>query len=69
MPLQKAADFEDCRHDRWGLLQDAAQMKLDMLSGVHLLAEAWRSITPTAIKNCSVKCSFLIMSAAMMTLQ
>jgi hypothetical protein len=39
MPLQKAADFEDCRHGRWGLFQNAAQMKLDVLSPVHLIAE------------------------------
>jgi hypothetical protein len=60
MPLQKAADFEDCRHDRWGLLQDAAQTKLDVLSAVHLKAEPWSLITPTTIKNCSLKCGFSV---------
>jgi hypothetical protein len=39
-----------------GPLQDAAQMKLDVLSTVHLIAQPWRSITPTKIKNCFVKC-------------
>jgi hypothetical protein len=40
------------------LLQDATQMKLDVLSAVHLIAEAWRLVTPPAIKNCFVKCAF-----------
>jgi hypothetical protein len=44
MPLQKAA----------------AHMKLYVLSTVHLIAEPWRLITPTAIKNWYVKCGFLI---------
>jgi hypothetical protein len=57
VPLQKTAD---CSHDRWGLLRDAAQMKLDELSAVDFIAEVWRLITPTAIKNCFVKCGFLI---------
>jgi hypothetical protein len=33
-------------------------MKLYVLSTVHLIAEPWRLITPTAIKNCYVKCGF-----------
>jgi hypothetical protein len=41
-----------------GLLQHATQMKLDVLSAVHFIAEAWRFISPTTIKNCSVKCGF-----------
>jgi hypothetical protein len=43
-----------------GLLQDAAHMKLDMLSAMHLIVETWRLITPATIKNCFVKCGFLI---------
>jgi hypothetical protein len=27
---------------------------------MHLLAEPWRLITPTAIKNCFVKCYFSV---------
>jgi hypothetical protein len=54
MPLQKAADSEDCR-----LLQDAAQMKLDVLSAVYVV-EPWTLRTSTTIKNCFVKSGFLI---------
>jgi hypothetical protein len=43
-----------------GLLQDATQMKLDVLSAMQFIAEAWRLITPTIIKNCFVKCGFSI---------
>jgi hypothetical protein len=43
-----------------GLLQDTAQMKLNVLSAVLLVAEPWRWITPTANKNCFVKCSFSV---------
>jgi hypothetical protein len=35
-------------------------MKLDVLSAVHFIAEAWRLMTPTTIKNCFVKCGFSI---------
>jgi hypothetical protein len=42
MPLQKAADFKDSSYDRWETAQDAAQMKLDVLSVVHLTAEPQR---------------------------
>jgi hypothetical protein len=41
---------------RDGLLQDAKQMKLDVLSAVHFMSGAWRLITPTTIKNCFMKC-------------
>jgi hypothetical protein len=34
-----------------GLLQEATQIKLDVLSAVHFIAQAWRLITPTTIKN------------------
>jgi hypothetical protein len=62
MPLQKAADFKDCSYDMvvGGLLQDAAQMKLDVLSAMHIIAESWRLITHTTIKNYFVRCAFLI---------
>jgi hypothetical protein len=43
-----------------GMFQDATQMKPDVLSGMHFIAEAWRLITPTTIKNCFVKCGFQI---------
>jgi hypothetical protein len=33
-------------------------MKLDVLSAMHLIAESWRLITPTTIKNCFMKCGF-----------
>jgi hypothetical protein len=36
-----------------GLLQDAAHMKLVMFSALHLIAEAWRLMTPVAINNSS----------------
>jgi hypothetical protein len=43
-----------------GLLQDATQMKLDILSAMYLIAETWRSITPTVIEDCLLKCGFSI---------
>jgi hypothetical protein len=36
------------------LLQDATQMNLDVLSATYLIAETWRSITPTIIEDCFV---------------
>jgi hypothetical protein len=39
-------------------LQDAACIKLDVLKAMHFIAEAWRLVTPTAIKNCFAKCDF-----------
>jgi hypothetical protein len=57
VPLQKAVDSEDCRH-YGGLLQDGTQMKLDVLSAMHFIAEASRLVTPTAIKNGFVKSGF-----------
>jgi hypothetical protein len=33
-------------------------MKLDVLSAKHFIAEAWRLMTPTKLKNYFVKCSF-----------
>jgi hypothetical protein len=47
-----------------GLGQDAAQMKLDVLSAMHFIAEAWWMITPTTIKNCFVNCCFSISHAS-----
>jgi hypothetical protein len=41
-----------------GLLQDTIQMKLDVLSTMHFIAEAWILIGPTT-NNHFVKCSFL----------
>jgi hypothetical protein len=43
-----------------GLLQDTTQMKLDVLSAMHLIAEPWRLITSTIIKDCIVNCGFSI---------
>jgi hypothetical protein len=51
------------------MLTDATQMKPNVLSAVHLIAGAWRLITLTAMKNCSVNCGFSIMSAVMITVQ
>jgi hypothetical protein len=41
-----------------GLLQDTAQMKLDVLSAEHFIEEAWRLITTNTVKNYFVKCGF-----------
>jgi hypothetical protein len=41
-----------------GGLQDATQMKLVVLSEMLFIAEAWRLVTRTIIKNCFVKCGF-----------
>jgi hypothetical protein len=35
-------------------------MKMDVLSAVHFTAEVWKFVTPTAIKNCFVKCGFSV---------
>jgi hypothetical protein len=43
-----------------GLLQDATQMKLQVLSAMHFIAGVWRLITSTTIKNCFVKRGFSI---------
>jgi hypothetical protein len=43
-----------------GLLQDAAQMKLDVLSAMTLTAEPWKLITHPTIKDYFVKCGFTI---------
>jgi hypothetical protein len=40
------------------LLQDAVQLKLDVLSPVHLIAEPWRLVTPTTMKNCFLRSGF-----------
>jgi hypothetical protein len=34
-------------------------MKLNV-SAVHFIAEAWRLITPTTVKNCFVNCCFSV---------
>jgi hypothetical protein len=41
-----------------GLRRDVTYMKLDVLSSMHFIAEACGLITPTTMKNCSVKCGF-----------
>jgi hypothetical protein len=43
-----------------GLLQDATEMKLDVLSAVHFTSGARNMITYATIKNYFVKCAFLI---------
>jgi hypothetical protein len=43
-----------------GMLQDAAQMKLDVLFAIHIIAETWGLKTPTTIKNGFMKCHFSI---------
>jgi hypothetical protein len=53
--ILKTADTKDGR-----LLQDAAQMKLDVLYAMHLIVEPWRLRTPTTVKNCFLKCGSLI---------
>jgi hypothetical protein len=55
IPLQKAVDLEGYSHGRWGT---DTQMKLDVLSAVHFIAEAERLITSTTIKNSFVKYGF-----------
>jgi hypothetical protein len=35
-------------------------MELDVLSAMYLIADTWRSIAPTIIEDCFVKCGFLI---------
>jgi hypothetical protein len=35
-------------------------MKLYVLSAVHIIAEGWRLITPSIIRDCIVKCSFSV---------
>lgn len=58
--IQKTVAMIDDR-----LLHDATQMKQDVLSAIHFIAEGWSLITLTAIKNCFMKCGFLIISTAM----
>jgi hypothetical protein len=58
MPLQKAADFEDCSHDKWETEVRCCQMKLDVLSAMHFIAEASGVIMPTRIKNRFEKCGY-----------
>jgi hypothetical protein len=58
VPLQKAVQ-EIVAMTNGQLFQDSTQMKLDVLSTMHSIAEAWRLITAIAIKNCLMKCGFL----------
>jgi hypothetical protein len=55
MPLQKTVATTD-----GGLLQDATQMKPDVLSAMNLIADAWRFKTPTTIEKFFVKYRFSI---------
>jgi hypothetical protein len=32
----------------------------EAVSAVHFVAEVWRLMTPTTIKNCFLKCGFLV---------
>jgi hypothetical protein len=43
-----------------GLLENAAQMRLDMLSAMHFIAQDSRLLTPTTIKSCFAKYGCLI---------
>jgi hypothetical protein len=58
MPLQTAANFEDYSHDKWETEVRCCQMKLDVLSAIHFIAEASGVITPTTIKNRFEKCGY-----------
>jgi len=40
------------------LLGDVSKMKIKLLTAPHLIAEAWRQITPTTTENCFSKCGF-----------
>jgi hypothetical protein len=40
------------------LLQDASQVKVDVLSALHFRAEEWSMIASTTIKNPFEKCGF-----------
>jgi DDE superfamily endonuclease. len=40
------------------LLGDASNMKINLLTALHFIAEAWKQITPTTIENCFKKCGF-----------
>ena len=37
------------------LLGDASKMKINLLTALHFIAEAWRQITPTTAQNCFKK--------------
>jgi hypothetical protein len=51
--IQKAAAMMDRE-----LLSDASQMKINLLTDLHFITEAWRQIRPTTTKKCSKKCGF-----------
>jgi hypothetical protein len=40
------------------LLGDASKMKINLLTALHFIAEAWRQITPITIESCFKKCDF-----------
>lgn len=43
-----------------GLLEDASKLKLNILSALHFVAEAWRRISSLTIQNCFRKCGFMV---------
>jgi hypothetical protein len=51
--IQKAAAMMDKE-----LLSDVSQMKINLLTDLHFITEAWRQIRPTTTGKCSKKCGF-----------
>jgi hypothetical protein len=60
VPLQKAVDSKDCSCDKWGTAVTSYTDEAEYVFAVLFIAEAWRLITPTALKNYFVKCGFPI---------
>jgi len=40
------------------LLGDASKKKINLLTALHFIPEAWRQVIPTTIENCFKKCGF-----------
>ena len=40
------------------LVGDKSKMKIDLLTTLHFIAEAWKQITPTTIQKCFKKYGF-----------
>jgi hypothetical protein len=40
------------------LLGNASKMKINLLTALHFIAEAWRHITPITTQSCFKKCDF-----------
>jgi hypothetical protein len=53
-------DLEECSHNRSGTALICYTDEADVLSAMHFIAEAWRLITPTTIKNCFMNCGFSV---------